>query len=151
MVGPVSDWLVPRCRNTLLSMSITEAASLHYQIIDGKVSGGKSFMCRDEVFGLARTRLTLQQPDSDVRHPKLLLALRPKWIQGLPLREGAVDHLKKTSAVTFQSIVTAKVVDFYGQKFPVGKVDVSSICSSKNTTKTCNPIRNPTPEITLLP
>lgn len=60
MVGPVSDGLVPRCRNTLFGVSVTEAASLHYHVIDRKVVGGKSFMCRSEVFGLARTRLTLQ-------------------------------------------------------------------------------------------
>lgn len=69
MVGPVSDGLVPRCRNTLFGMSVTEAASLHYQVIDGKVAVGKSFTCRGEVFGLAWARLVLQQSDSDVGHP----------------------------------------------------------------------------------
>lgn len=103
MVGPVSDGLVPRRRNTLLGVSVTEAASLHDQVVDGKVSGGKVFVCRGEVFGLARTRLALQQPDSDVGHPQLLLALRPEWIQGLPFWERTVDHLlvrEGRSAVT---------------------------------------------------
>lgn len=103
MVGPVSDRLVPRCRNTLLGVSVTEAASLHYQVIDGKVLGGKSFMCRCEVFGLARTRLMLQQSDSDVGHPQLLLALLAKWIQGLPLWEGTVDHLLVRERLYFES------------------------------------------------
>lgn len=93
MVGPVSDGLVPRRRNTLLGVSVTEAASLHDQVVDGKVSGGKVFVCRGEVFGLARTRLALQQPDSDVGHPQLLLALRPERIQGFPFWERTVDHL----------------------------------------------------------
>lgn len=93
VVGPVSDGLVPRSRNTLLGVSVTEAASLHYQVVDGKVSGGRVLVCRVEVFGLARTRLTLQQPDSDVGHPQLLLALRPERIQGFPLWQRAVDHL----------------------------------------------------------
>ena len=93
VVGPVSDGLVPRSRDTLLGVSVTEAASLHYQVVDGKVSGGRVLVCRGEVFGLARTRLTLQQPDSDVGHPQLLLALRPERIQGFPLWQRAVDHL----------------------------------------------------------
>lgn len=46
-----------------------------------------------EVFGLAGTRLTLQQTNPDVGHPQLLLALRPERIQGLPLWEGSVDDL----------------------------------------------------------
>lgn len=69
MVGPVSDWLVPRGRNTLFGMSVAEAASLHYHVIDGKVAAGQSSMCRGGVFGLARTRLVFQQSDSDVGHP----------------------------------------------------------------------------------
>lgn len=93
MVGAVSDGLVPRCRNALLGVSVTEAASLHDQVVDGKVAGGKSFVGGGEVFGLAGTRLALQQSDSDVGHPQLLLALHPERIQGLPLWEGAVDHL----------------------------------------------------------
>lgn len=93
MVGPVSDGLVPRSGNTLLGVSVTEAASLHYQVIDGEVLRRKSFVCGGEVFGLAGTRLPLQQSDSDVGHPQLLLALHPERIQGLPLWEGTVDHL----------------------------------------------------------
>lgn len=105
MVGPVSDWLVPRCRNTLLGVSVAEAASLHYQVVDGKVLGGERTVCSGEVFGLARTRLALQQSDSDVGHPQLLLTLRPERIQGLPLWEGTVDHLlEKAERETFQFI-----------------------------------------------
>ncbi len=93
MVGPVSDGLVPWSRNTLLGVSVTEAASFHYQVIDGEVPDGKSFVCGGELFGLAGTRLPLQKSDSDVSHPQLLLALHPERIQGLPLWEGTVYHL----------------------------------------------------------
>lgn len=129
MVGPVSDGLVPRCRNTLLGVSVTEAASLHYQVIDGEVLGGKSFVCGGEVFGLAGARLPPQQSDSDVGHPQLLLALRPKRIQGLPLRQGTVDHLlvRETSAVTFHesTMDVVSLYDFYVQMFLVGRADVN--------------------------
>lgn len=80
MVGPVSDGLVPRRRDALFGMSVTEAASLHDQVIDGKVAGGKGFTCRGVVFGLARARLAVQQSDPDVGHPELLLTLLPEWI-----------------------------------------------------------------------
>lgn len=93
MVGPVSDWLVPRGGNTLFGVSVAEAASLHDHVIDGKVTAGQRFMCRGGVFGLARTRLVFQQSDSDVGHPELLLTFLPEGIEGLPLWEGAVDHL----------------------------------------------------------
>lgn len=93
MVGPVSNGLVSRQRNTLLGMSITEAASLHYQVIYGKVSGRKSFACGGMVFGLAGTWLLLEQPDADVGHPQLLLTFHSEWIQRLPLWECPVDHL----------------------------------------------------------
>lgn len=69
MVGPVSDWLVPRGGNTLFGVSVAEAASLHYHVIDGKVAAGERFTRGGGVFGLARTRLVLQQSDSDVGHP----------------------------------------------------------------------------------
>lgn len=93
VVGAVSHWLVPWSGNTLLGVSVTEAASLHYQVINGKVSSGKCFVYSGWIFGLAGTRLAFQQSDSDVGHPQLLLALYPERIQGLPLREGTVDHL----------------------------------------------------------
>lgn len=44
MVGPVSGGLVLRRRDTLLSVAIAEAASFHYQVIDGKVSRRRSFL-----------------------------------------------------------------------------------------------------------
>lgn len=93
MVGPVSNGLVSWCRNTLLRVPITEAASLHYQVIDGEVSCRASFVCGSEVFGLTGTRLVLQQPNPDVGHLQLLLTLQSKRIQRLPLWEGSVDHL----------------------------------------------------------
>ena len=93
VVRPVSDGLVPRRRNALLGVSVTEAASLHDQVVDGEVPGGKLFVGGGDVFGLTGARLMLQQSDADVGHPQLLLALHPERVQGLPLREGAVDHL----------------------------------------------------------
>lgn len=96
VVGPVSNGLVPRGRNTLLSVAVAEAASLHYQVVDGEVLSGKRLLRSGgggDVFDLARARLSLQQPDSDVGDSKLLLALHPKRIQGLPLWERTVDHL----------------------------------------------------------
>lgn len=69
VVGPVSDWLVPRGRNALFGVSVAEAASLHDHVIDGKVTAGQRFVCGGGVFGLARTRLVFQQSDSDVGHP----------------------------------------------------------------------------------
>lgn len=94
MVGPVSGGLVFRGRNTLLGVAVAEAAPFHYQVVDGEVSSRTSFLRRGEVFSLAGARLTLQQLDSDVGHPELLLALQPKRIQGLPPGEGSVNHLQ---------------------------------------------------------
>lgn len=93
MVGAVSDGLVSRCRSTLLSVSVTGAASLHYQVIHGKVLCWTCCVCEGEVFGLAGTRLVLQQPNPDVGHLQLLLALYSEWIQRLPLGEGSIDDL----------------------------------------------------------
>lgn len=66
MVGPISDGSVTQGRDTLLGVAVTGAAALHYQVINGKMLGGKRFVCSGEVFGLARTRLTPQQANSDV-------------------------------------------------------------------------------------
>lgn len=93
MVGPVSDGLVSRHGDTLIGVAVTEAAPLHYQVVDGEVSSGEGFVCGGEVFGLAGTLLMLQQSDPDVGHLQLLLALQPVRIQGLPLWKGSVDHL----------------------------------------------------------
>lgn len=97
MVGPVSDGLVSRRGNTLFGVSVAETAALHYEVIDGKVSGGRGLARRGCVLGLARARLALQQSDADVGHSQLLLALLPKRIQGLPLWKGTVDHLSITA------------------------------------------------------
>lgn len=93
MVGAVSDRLVARRRHTLFGVSVAEAAPLHDQVVDGEVAGGKVFARRGEVFGLARTRLALQQANPDVGHPQLLLTLLPERIEGLPLWKAAIDHL----------------------------------------------------------
>lgn len=96
MVGAVSDWLVSRRRDTLLGVAVAEAASLHYQVVDGEVSGGEGAVGGGgggEVFGLAGTRLVLQEPNADVGHPQLLLALQAERVQGLPLRQRPEDHL----------------------------------------------------------
>ncbi|KAF3859343.1 hypothetical protein F7725_021742 [Dissostichus mawsoni] len=75
---------VGRCRE---DCSAHKAASLHDQVIDGKVSGWEVYVGGGEVFGLAGTRLALQQPDPYVGHPQLLLALQPERVQGLPFGE----------------------------------------------------------------
>lgn len=93
MVGAVSDWLVARRWHTLFGVSVAEAAPLHDQVVDGEVAGGKILVRRGEVFGLARTRLALQQANPDVGHPELLLTLLPERIEGLPLWKAAIDHL----------------------------------------------------------
>lgn len=93
MVGAVSDGLVAQSRDTLLGVAVTGAAALHYQVIDGKMLGGKRFVRSRAVFGLARTRLMPQQADSDVGDFQLLLSLVSERIQGLPLWKAAVDHL----------------------------------------------------------
>lgn len=93
VVGAVSDWLVARRWHTLFGMSVAEAAPLHDQVIDGEVAGGKIFVHGGEVFGLARTRLALQQANPDVGHPELPLTLLPERIEGLPLWKAAIDHL----------------------------------------------------------
>lgn len=93
MVGAVSDWPVARRWHALFGVSIAEAAPLHDQVVDGEVVGGKIFVRRGEVFGLARTRLALQQANPDVGHPELLLTLLPERIEGLPLWKAAIDHL----------------------------------------------------------
>lgn len=93
MVGPVSDGLVTQGGDALLGVAVTRATALHYQVVNGEMSGGKRFVCSAEVFGLARARLMLQQADPDVGDLQLLLTLVSERIQGLPLREATVDHL----------------------------------------------------------
>lgn len=93
MVGAISDGLVPQGRDALLGVAVTGAAALHYQVINGKVLGGKRLVGGAEVFGLAGTRLMPQQANSDVGDFQLLLALVSEGIQGLPLWKAAVDHL----------------------------------------------------------
>lgn len=66
VVGPISDGLVTKSRDTLLCVAVTGAAALHYQVVNGKMLGGEMVMRSVEVFGLARTRLVLQQANSDV-------------------------------------------------------------------------------------
>lgn len=93
MVGPISDGLVAQSGDALLGVAVTGAAALHYQVVNGKVLGGRRFVCRGAVLGLARTRLMPQQANSDVGDFQLLLTLVSERIQGLPLWEAAVDHL----------------------------------------------------------
>lgn len=80
MVGPVPDGTVARCRDTLLSMAIAKAASLHDEVIYGKVLGGRSLVQVAGIFGLAGTGLVLQQTHADVGHPQLLLARHPERV-----------------------------------------------------------------------
>lgn len=80
MVGAVSDGPVSWRGNTLFSVSIAEAASLHYQVIDGKVSRGTGVECGREVFVAAGTSLVPQQPNSDVGDFQLPLAFGAEWI-----------------------------------------------------------------------
>lgn len=93
MTGPISDGSVTQGGDTLLRVAVAGAAALHYQVVNGKMSGGKRIVCGGEVFGLARARLMLQQANSDVGDFQLLLTLVSKRIQGLPLWKAAVDHL----------------------------------------------------------
>lgn len=93
VVGAVSGGLVFRRRDTLLGVAVAEAASFHYQVVDGKVLNRKRFPCRGESFDLAGARLVLQQPNSDVGHLQLLLALQTERIQRLPLWEGSINSL----------------------------------------------------------
>lgn len=66
VVGPISDGLVTQSRDTLLGVAVTGAAALHYQVVNGKMLGGEMLARSVEVFGLAGTRLVLQQANSDV-------------------------------------------------------------------------------------
>lgn len=52
----------------------------------------------------------LQQLDAEVGHSELLLALHSKWIHGLPLGEGSVDHLivKHKQAVSISALLTTE-------------------------------------------
>lgn len=95
VVGPISDGLVAQGRDTLLGVAVTGAAALHYQVVNGKMLGGEMLACSFEVFGLARTRLVLQQANSDVGDFELLLALVSERIQGFPLWKATVDHLSQ--------------------------------------------------------
>lgn len=98
MLSPVSDWLVAWCWDALLGVAVAEAAALHNQVVDGKVAGGEVLVGGAKVLGLAGTRLALQQADPDIGEAQLALGGLAKRVQGLPLWEGTVNHLRERGA-----------------------------------------------------
>lgn len=92
VIGLLLAGLVAPGWHTLVSMSIAKTTAFDNKIIDGVVVCGEDGGTR--LFGLAGTRLALQQADSQVGDHELVLGSRSVGIHRVPGRQGSVDHLE---------------------------------------------------------
>lgn len=92
VTGRLIAGLVAPGWDTVVSMSIAKAAAFDNKVVDGVMISGEDSGTR--MFGLAGTRLTLQQTDSQVGDHELVLSSRSVRIHRAPGRQGSIDHLK---------------------------------------------------------
>lgn len=79
-------------RHAVVSMSVTQTAALHNEIVDGVMFRGERVAAG--VLRLAGTRLTPQETDSQVGDHQLVLGGRSEGVHLVRGRQSSVDHLE---------------------------------------------------------
>lgn len=92
VIGLLLAGLVAPGWYTVVSMSVTKATAFDNKIIDGIMVCGQDGSTG--MFGLAGTRLPLQQADSQVGDHELVLGSWSIGIHLVPRRQGSIDHLE---------------------------------------------------------
>lgn len=102
VVGLLQAGFVASRRHTVVSMPITQATAFHNKIIDGVMFRGERGGAR--LLHLTRTRLTLQETDSQVGDHQLVLGSRSERIHLVRGRQSSVDHLEIGVKVTLTNL-----------------------------------------------
>lgn len=92
VIGLLLAGLVAPGWYTVVSMSVTKATAFDNKIIDGIMVCGEDGSTG--MFGLAGTRLALQQADSQVGDHELVLCSWSIGIHLVPRGQGSIDHLE---------------------------------------------------------
>lgn len=92
VAGLLQAGFVASRRHTVLSMSVTQATAFHNKIIDGVMFRGQRGSAT--LLRLTRTRLTLQEADSQVGDHQAVLGSRSEGIHLVRRRQSSVDHLE---------------------------------------------------------
>lgn len=92
VTGLLLAGLVAAGWDTVVSMPIAKATAFDNKIIDGIMVCGE--YGGTGMFGLAGTRLALQQTDSQVGDHELVLGGWSVGIHGVPWRQGSINHLE---------------------------------------------------------
>lgn len=91
VTGLLLAGLVAPGRHTVISVSVAKAAAFHNEIVDCVIVCWE--LSSIGMFGLAGTRLSLQQTHSQVGDHELILSSRTVRIHRVPGRQGSIDHL----------------------------------------------------------
>lgn len=92
VIGPLLAGLVAPGFYTVVGMAVAKTTAFDNKVVDRVVVRGEDGI--SGTFGLAGTRLALQQTDPQVGDHELVLGSRSIGVHLVPRRQGSIDHLE---------------------------------------------------------